>query len=223
MNSPSTDQAHAQKMDLLKYKLERSRFRADTIKWVAIAAGAVASFAVIDYGKLRLEQFRTGAEIERQMLDSYFKATESAEPDVWRRKLQVLLYSSQDPRIVRWAETELCRIRDFAGKEALYREAVKVASQLMERDQLSDPKRKESRARFEQLYWADLPLVGESENVEKAMVDFRGALQTAEKYPDVYWDELYTALIALSTTVGAQMKIDAEKSSNCGPPIELRY
>src|SRR5687768_10156434 len=113
MDTQTPDQAHSQKMDLLKYELEQSRFRAETVKWIAIAVGAVASFAVIDYGKLRLEQFRTNADIEHQMLEAYFKATESAQPDVWRRKLQVLLYSSQDPQIVRWVETELFRIKSF--------------------------------------------------------------------------------------------------------------
>ena len=88
----SNSDIHANDIDLAKIELERSRFeldrirhRADILKWIVVAVGAVISFAVIDFGKLQLERFRATAENRRELLNSYLKATEAPEPDVWKR------------------------------------------------------------------------------------------------------------------------------------------
>ena len=89
-----------------------------------------------------------------------------------------------------------------------------------ELEQSRFPQRKAYRARFDQLYWADLPLVKESPQVAEAMVIFRKALQDAEQFPNTHWVSLYDTLIRLSTTVGEQMRADDERSSECGAPTQ---
>jgi hypothetical protein len=152
----------------LKFRLERTRYVTDLLKWVAVAVGAIASFAVIDYGKLRLERFQVAAENQRQLLDAYLTATESPEPDVWKRKLLVLINFAEDERIKAWARAELDYINEFAAREALYGETLKVASQLIGPGRTDDPVRTAARIRFDQLYWADLPYVRESPAVAQA-------------------------------------------------------
>ena len=90
------------------------------------------SFYVIDYGKLTLEQYRVRADGQRQLLEAYLKATESPEPDVWKRKLHILENFADDDHMRQWAQAELKYIQEFAGLDALYRETLKVASQLVE-------------------------------------------------------------------------------------------
>jgi hypothetical protein len=188
-------------LELEKLRLEQARYRTDVLKWIVVAVGAVISFAVIDYGKLRLEKFRLVAENQRELLNSYLTATESPEPDVWKRKLHVLQNFADDKRIKDWAQTELKYIENFAALDALYRETLKVASQLVEPGQLADPKRVQARARFNQLYWGDLPYAGESGEVVDAMIKFRDALIAAER-PGTdkteEWDNVSLALIGLS-------------------------
>ncbi len=58
----------AENIEVEKLRLEQARHKADIMKWVVVAIGAVISFAVIDYGKLRLEQFRATAENQREPL-----------------------------------------------------------------------------------------------------------------------------------------------------------
>jgi hypothetical protein len=183
-----------------KLDLERARYRMDILKWIVVAIGAVVSFVVIDYGKLKLERFRVTADSQRQLLDSYLKATEAPQPDVWKRKLHILQNFAQDERTQQWAETELKYIETFAGLDALYRETLKVASQLVEPGRLADPDRVQARARFNQLYWADLPYAGESQKVIEAMIAFRQGLLEAEGAPKKLeaWDNLSRRLIELS-------------------------
>jgi hypothetical protein len=187
-------------LELAKFRLEQSRYRTDILKWVVVAIGAIVSFAVIDYGKLRLEQFRVTADTKRQLLEAYLKATESPQPDVWKRKLHLLQDFADDEPMKKWAERELRYIEEFAALEALYLETLKVASQLVEPGRLTDPSRVESRMRYNQLYWADLPYGGESQSVISAMVAFRDQLIAAESTPKSAqgWEELNRRLIALS-------------------------
>jgi hypothetical protein len=187
-------------LELRKLQLEQARHRTEVLKWIVLAIGAVVSFVVIDYGKLRLEQFRVTAENQRQLLEAYLKATESPQPDVWKRKLHILENFSDDDRMRAWAQTELAYIQNFAGLDALYRETLKVASQLVEPGQLSDPERAKARARYNQLYWADLPYARESQEVITAMIAFREALLTAEASPRnaQAWERLNRRLIELS-------------------------
>jgi hypothetical protein len=183
-----------------RLKLEESRFRSDVVKWAIVALGAVVSFYVIDVGKLRLEEFRSRAENQRALLQSYLTATESVQPDIWKRKLRVLQTFSDDQRIRTWAGDELVYIENFAALDALYRETLKVASQLVSQDTIKDPQRQVVRARYEQLYWADLPFAKESDAVAQSMVAFRTSLVKAEENPKntEAWHDLDISLITLS-------------------------
>lgn len=190
-------------VEIEKLRLEQARYRADLLKWIVIAVGAVISFAVIDYGKLRLEQFRATAENQRELLNAYLKSTESPEPDIWRRKLHLIVNSAGDPKTTLWAEAELKYINDFAALDTLYRETLKVSSQLVEPSRINEPDRVQARARYNQLYWADLPYAGESKEVITAMIAFRDQLLIAEERGSrseglKEWKELNNRLIQLS-------------------------
>jgi hypothetical protein len=203
MTTSASDSEHnpsSADLELLKFRLERSRYRTDILKWVVVAIGAAISFAVIDYGKLQLERFRANADSQRQLLEAYLKATESPQPDVWKRKLHILQNFAIDERMQAWAQVELIYIERFAAQDALYRETLKVASQLVEPGLLNDPERIKARIRFNQLYWADLPYVRESPAVEKAMIAFREQLMAAERASEDTraWESLYNRLIELS-------------------------
>jgi hypothetical protein len=184
--------------ELLKLQLEQTRHRTEIVKWVIVAVGAVVSFWVVDYGKLRLEQFRVTSDSQRQMLQAYLTATEAAQPEVWKRKLHVIQNFADDQTIKTWAQAELQYIETFSAVDALYRETIKIASQLVE--PVNSPERATARSRFNQLYWADLPYVGESRDVEQAMVEFRKALIAAEDAPQdkSAWQMLNNELYDLS-------------------------
>ena len=87
----------------------------------------------------------------------------------------------------------------FAARDC-GRETLKVASQLGRTDQLLTLERKAARARYEQLYWAELPYVKEDENVANAMIEFRTQLIKAESMSKVeqVWTDLDLRLISLS-------------------------
>lgn len=177
----SLPSAEIESLELAKLKLEQARYRADVLKWIVVAVGAVISFAVIDYGKLRLEQFKATAENQRELLNAYLRATESPEPDVWKRKLQLIKTVTEDRPTVEWVDKELKYINEYAALDALYRETLKVVSQLVEPSRLAEPERVQARARYNQLYWADLPFAGESQDVITAMIKFRNQLLIAEE------------------------------------------
>jgi hypothetical protein len=170
--------------DLQLKQLTRDKWRDgfEVLKWVAVAIGAVVSFRVIDVGRLELEQFQARAQNERELLTAYLSATEATEPQIWRRKLQILAAFSTDENTKGWATTQLAYVDNFAGLEALYLETLKTASQLADPAQLQEPARKLARARYEQLYWADLPFFGEHNAVASAMVAFRKVLTAAEDF-----------------------------------------
>lgn len=189
-----------QDVELLKLQLDRQRSRVELAKWVVIAIGAVVSFWVIDYGKLQLERFSAQTDHQRQLLTAYLTATETPQPDVWKRKLRILTRFASDPAMKDWADEELKFIEEFAALDALYRETLKVASQLVEPGKLDDADRKSARVRFNQLYWADLPYAGESQAVIDAMINFRRSLVNAENTPadPKLWTALNGELIDLS-------------------------
>ena len=195
-----SDQTGPSELEIRKVRLEERRHRAEIAKWLIIAVGAAVSFAVIDVGRLRLEQFRVRAENDRELLAAYLTATESPQPDVWKRKLNILGTFSDDQRIRNWADGELKFIDEFAALDALYRETLKVASELVARRDLADAQRQAARIRYEQLYWADLPFAGESGAVIGAMVIFRNKLLEVEAAPqeESNWIDLNIALIQLS-------------------------
>lgn len=188
-----------------KFDLERLRFRAELLKWIIIAVGAIVSFVAIDLGRLQLEKYRARDQHERELLAAYLTATESPEPQIWKRKLRVLQTFSTETTTIDWAEDELKYIEETAGLEALYLETLKVASQLVDPSRITDVKRSEARARFEQLYFADLPFFGEHRQVASGMVDFRQALMTAEasRETGTAWTKAQSELLDLSAILSS--------------------
>jgi hypothetical protein len=189
-------------LEVLKLKLERDRLRSEIVKWIVVAIGAAVSFAVIDYGKLRLEQTRLASDNQFKFIEAYSKATEAAEPEIWKRKLDVLQLFATDDQVRAWAKNQLDYIDEFAALDALYRETLRTASQLVDPSVVNDPERLKARRRFEQLYWADLPFAGESTEVARSMVTFRAGLVAAEMKPKdpEAWNGLNSLLIELSET-----------------------
>lgn len=191
-----------QDLEILKFRLERARYRSEIFKWIIIAIGAAVSFWVIDNGKLRLEKARFDSDNQYRLIESYSKATEAAEPEIWKRKLEVLNLFVTDQNVRTWLTNKLNYINSFGALDALYRETLKSASQLVDPGTVNTPERMKARSRYEQLYWADLPFAGESQEVVRAMIGFRDALVAAEQKPSETkaWDELNTKLIELSAT-----------------------
>ena len=91
-----------------KLKLERSKQRTEVLKWIVIAIGAVVSFFVIDFGRLQLEKFQATAKNERELLAAYLTATKSVQPEVWKRKLQILKTSPKSNPLVNGQMHSLC-------------------------------------------------------------------------------------------------------------------
>ena len=203
MSESKAPDHQADHLEILKLNLERARYRAEIVKWIVVAMGAAISFAVIDYGKLRLEQVRLASDNQLRFIEAYSKATEAAEPEIWKRKLDVLQLFATDDRVRAWAKNQLEYIDEFAALDALYRETLKTASQLVDPATLQDPERMKLRRRFEQLYWADLPYAGESPTVSSSMIAFRSGLQAAEKNFESaeQWEGLNSLLISLSDTL----------------------
>ncbi|WP_428243524.1 hypothetical protein [Gynuella sp.] len=191
-----------------KISLEKAKLRMELLKWLFIALGAVASFWVIDLGKLKLEQYRAQSQNERELLISYLGAMESERPEVWRRKIQFLMQYSNDPRIKSFSQNQIEYINKYAELDALYRETLKVASRLSIKEGLSSDVKQKEIQRFEQLYWAELPLAGESNSVASAMIDFRKKIYAPVGNDDEetkYWNELNLSLLELATAIRASM------------------
>lgn len=199
-NPAPKSRGSATELETEKFILEKSRYLTDLLKWIVIAIGAVISFAIIDYGKLKLEQFRVAAENQRELLNAYLRATESPDPEVWKRKLNLIINSPSDESAKAWARLELEYIQNFAALDSLYRETLRVASQLVDSKRLNEPDRIQARGRYDQLYWADLPYANESKKVELAMIAFRENLMKAESSPNATdkWEALNVRLIELS-------------------------
>ena len=196
------------KLESEKLSLEKSKHRIELIKWLLIALGAVASFWVIDYGKLKLEKYRAQSQNERELLMSYLTAMESEKPEIWRRKIQFLMQYSSDSRIKAFSQNQIEYINKYAELDALYRETLKVASKISIKDGYSPEERREEIQRFEQLYWAELPLAGESDAVSIAMVDFRKKLHLTGQNNDLeeaYWNKINLSLLELATAIRSSM------------------
>lgn len=200
MGDETVDAKQTWNADLRKLRLEEYRFYAELAKWIAVAIGAIVTFLVIDRGKLDVEKFRSHSEDRRALLQSYLAATEAVQPDVWRRKLSVLRTLPEDEHIRQWAAEQLKELDEFGERKALFRETVRIASQLVDRSTLADSSRKAARSRYEQLYWADLPFVREETEVEGAMVQFRQALLQAEAAPQNQdlWNALSLKMLNLA-------------------------
>jgi hypothetical protein len=216
MDTPRASE-DASNLEVLKFRLERARFRSEIVKWIVVAAGVAVSFAIIDYGKLRLERMRLASDNQLRFIEAYSRATDAAEPEIWKRKLDVLQLFATDDKVRSWAVHQLDYIDTFAALDTLYRETLKTASQLVDPATLNDPERMKARRRFEQLYWADLPFAGESSEVASKMIDFRNGLIAAEKTSSAgeAWPELNSLLIQLSETLRQATR---KSSASARPP-----
>lgn len=173
MTSQNDDRDY--QLGLARLGLERARFRYEIIKWMIIAIGAVASFLVVDYGRLQIEKFRATTENERELVNAYLSASETVDPILWLRKLELIRTLSSDEGTRVWATGEISYIKRCAAKVAVYQETLLAAASLL--DPHSDPaERVVARQRFEQLYWAELPYVDEGDAVIAAMIAFREEL-----------------------------------------------
>jgi hypothetical protein len=96
---------------------------------------------------------------------------------------------------------------------------VQVAAQLTQRTALGTAERTRARARYEQLYWADLPFAGESAPVIGVMRRFREKLLEAEAAPDdqTTWNELNTALIELARVLSEETPAHQERRDKSPP------
>lgn len=207
------------KLELEKISLEKTKHRAELAKWFFIALGAVVSFWVVDFGKLKLEQYRAQSQNERDLLMSYLGAMESEKPEIWRRKIQFLMQYSNDSRIQSFSHYQIEYINKYAELDALYRETLKVASKLSIKEGFTLVDRSQEIQRFEQLYWAELPLAGESESVSKAMIDFRKDLYASpgEGGDNMkYWNQLNLSLLELATAIRASMPNEISPSATNG-------
>ncbi len=220
-NSPRV--ADPVSLEVERLRLEQSRYRMEIVKWIIIALGTVISFAVIDYGKLRLEQLRVTSQNHRELLNAYLTATDSAQPDVWKRKLHLISNMTDDQKTAQWVEEELTYIAKYAELNSLYRETLKIASQLVDQTRVNEPDRIQARARYNQLYWADLPYAGEDQKVAEAMVDFRKKLIAAETAGptgrDRAWQDLYQSLLDLSDKLRKATPNDSRNPAGIKPAI----
>lgn len=198
--------------------LERRRLNIDLLKWIVVAIGAVVSFLVIDMGKLELEKTKAEGELQQKLLSAYLQATETPNPDIWKRKLDVIYTLAPNDELKDWATKQIKAIDDSLALNTLYKETVITASRLVANPDTSSPEWKADRIRFEQFYWAELPFAGESEEVANAMKYFRNALIAAEnsKFNDLSTERLTTTLHKLAFKFRSD--IESRKSSESPDP-----
>ena len=203
----SKDLSFEQRLDYEKLRTERWKVRNELIKWLLIAIGAVISFYIIDIGKLRVEKFNAESSSQQKLLDSYLSATESPNPDLWKRKLNLIKNFAKDSAILLWADKEVKYINEKAALLALYKETVNVTSVIANRQTYGTPEWINATKRFYQLYWADLPFYGESRTVAAGMIAFKKKLDEIKDGKDMFkWQEMDLALITLSSTMQTESK-----------------
>ena len=202
-------------LDLLKLDLEKSRLKLDVFKWIIVVVGAIASFWVIDVGRLKLEEFKVTAENERALLNAYLLASETTQPEVWVRKLQVISTLSTNPDLRSWAVGQLSYVRKCSAKESIYQDALRTAAALVHPAGKIESDVVAARQRFEELFWADLPYVGESKEVVDAMVSFRMALIAAESGPASGSDPAVGVNSAMLVLAAALSKDNPQNDPKC--------
>ncbi|MGV8986417.1 MAG: hypothetical protein ACOH2H_09055 [Cypionkella sp.] len=178
-----------------------------------MAIGAAISFLVIDYGRLQLERFRVSAENERALLNAYLLASDTQNPDLWLRKLELIQTLSIDPALKDWAGREITYVKNCSAKAVIYQETLRVAASLLD-PQTEPTERAAAQRRFEQLYWADLPYVHEGPGVAGAMVHFREAFVAAGSSPAA--DGLTALNVAMINLGKALSDDDPKKDPACG-------
>ena len=202
-------------LDLLKLDLEKSRLKLDVVKWFIVVVGAIVSFWVIDVGRLKLEEFKATAENERALLNAYLLASETTQPEVWVRKLQVISTLSTNPDLRSWAVGQLSYVRKCSAKESIYQDALRTAAALVHPAGKIESDVVAARQRFEELFWADLPYVGESKEVVDAMVSFRMALIAAESGPASGSDPAVGVNSAMLVLAAALSKDNPQNDPKC--------
>ena len=194
-----------QSLELEKLKIEKIQARNELIKWALIAVGAIISFYIIDLGKLRIEKFTAESTSQENLLNSYLSATDSPDPDLWKRKLSLLQRFSKDTMIISWAQGQEDYINQKAALLALYKETVNVASVVANRQIFDTEDWQKASKRYYQLYWADLPFYEESQPVISAMIDFKSKLDKIQSKDEAEnWAQMNYALISLSRTLKAE-------------------
>jgi len=87
----------------------------------------------------------------------------------------------------------------------LYRETYKVASVVANKELQNTPEWKQANKRFFELYYADLVFIGESYELENAMVNFKETLDSV-KTGYYQWDKLNVPLLELSGVLAKETK-----------------
>ena len=192
--------------EIAQLDLEHQKMIFEVVKWIIISIAAIISFWIIDVGKLRLERKRSSNENKLNLLNAYLKATEVPNPDLWLRKLR-LIKALSDKNVTdmkSWAIQEEQYIIKVSALVVLYKETMKVASVLANRDQYLSDEWKKSRNRFYELYHGELVFYKESEDVEDAMVAFKDKLEAIDPGKEDDWNEMDQELLNLVITLSAE-------------------
>jgi hypothetical protein len=180
-------------------ELEKLKLKFQILKWILIAIATVFTFWVIDVGKLNIEKFKAHTRHEEKLLDAYILATKSSDPEEWKRKLNLLSHFSKDSSIIKWTQKEKVYIYEKAPLLTVYKETVRVCSIVANRQLYASDEWNNALKRYYQLYWADLPFYGETQNIIEVMISFKSELDKIESKEDIeQWKNLDYALIELS-------------------------
>ena len=185
----------------------------DLIKWVIVGVCAIVSFVVIDVGRLNIENAKFEAERRQKLLESYLASTETSDPLVWRRKLQIVSRLG-DYDMCAFAVAQLQFIDEHEARNSLYREAVALAGQLIDTQIYGQPEWYQRKSRLNQLYYGELPLARLNNEVRAAMENYFEKLKAAEDHhPSTDgWKDAGMALAELSKTVAKDMPKDSQSA-----------
>jgi len=176
-----------------KLKLEKKKLGVEVYKWLIISIGTCVSFFILDMGKLSLEKTKS----DNLILNSYLKSTETPDPYLWLRKLDLIKQFSSNKDIKNWASVEKDRVKNYSGKLILYKETLRVASVVANGALKNTEEWKKADKRFFELYYADLVFIGEGDKIKKAMIDFIKILNGV-KSGVLDWNKLNSPLLGLS-------------------------
>jgi len=185
----------------------------DLIKWAIVGVCAIISFIVIDIGRLNIENAKFEADRRQKLLESYLASTETSDPLVWRRKLQIVSRLG-DYDMCAFAVAQLQFIDEHEARNALYREAVSVAGRLIDTQIYGQPEWYQRKSRLNQLYYGELPLAKLSDDVRTSMDNYFEKLKAAEDHhPSLDgWKDAGIALAELSKAVAKDMPKDSEST-----------
>ena len=190
----------------------------DILKWIVATCGAVVSFFIIDLGKLKLERQKAKNLNEQKLLDSYLTASDTPDPNLWLRKLHLIQKFTNNKATRDWAIEEEDFVNTKSGKIELYTETLRTASVLANKAEYKTEEWHKALKRFFQLYWADLPFIGESQKVVDHMIAFnQGLFQVQQNDTPGNWKTMEEALLNLSGTfrkeiIGLTGRMDDEST-----------